>query len=539
MEAKIEIEKLKEENALLKKRLAILRLMDDIRDKYEDIRDVLKYCLRAIASELSSKSAFVQYINIFNEKKIISVDTHGIIHKELFQIIDDFYNKIKQTTSELVVDSSLLKEEQNFLILPMIPDNNFLGIIGTEKIVAITETDKILLKDAASILDTAIINDCKKQLEKDKNKIIEEVDNILDEYTTDFKTGLEKVANHIVAKFNNIAVYFFGAGDDDFTIIAGTQTGKIIWDNYEMIKYGIMEAIQICHEKGELYESRYEGDCEEYNVVGKFVRSVVAYPLKTAGDETAGTMVLLDNNYFSDGHQSLVKAAASQIDDAILKEKRIEYMVKRFNRFVGMNIMDVLLQNPEWLNPRKEHLVVLSVDLSGSTQYANTEPDAFKVFENINEYLGLIGKIIKNDFHATLDKYIGDEVMGLFGAPVTDSNCAHNGVKCAIYILDKVNEFNSRRSKDKKPIFGVKITLGLVNAIIGEVGSEDTQTDYTVIGNGVNEVFRIAKYAEPNKIFINESLNEKIKDQYKTRLFDKVQIKGFTEPVPVYEIEIK
>jgi adenylate cyclase len=195
-----------------------------------------------------------------------------------------------------------------------------------------------------------------------------------------------------------------------------------------------------------------------------------------------------------------------------------------------------LLQSPYWLNSRREEVVVLSVDLVDSTKFAHAEPDAIKVFHHINKYLGLIGTIIKNDFNGTLDKYIGDEVMGIFGAPVKDANCAMHGTECALHIMKEIANYNRKLSEAGEQIFSIKITLGLVNAVVGEVGSEDTQTDYTVIGSGVSDLFRLAKYTEPNKIYINEALQKRISHKYETKSLGNLEAKGVAEGIPAYEM---
>ena len=80
------------------------------------------------------------------------------------------------------------------------------------------------------------------------------------------------------------------------------------------------------------------------------------------------------------------------------------------------------------------------------------------------------------------------------------------------------------------------MTLGLVDAIAGELGSEDTQTDYTVIGDGVNQFFRIAKnHTQPGRIICNERLAN---DPYMGDVsrIDEVSVKGIDAPIPIYEI---
>ena len=179
---------------------------------------------------------------------------------------------------------------------------------------------------------------------------------------------------------------------------------------------------------------------------------------------------------------------------------------------------------------------MLSVDLVDSTKFAHAEHDAIKVFYHINKYLGFIGSIIKNKFNGTLDKYIGDEVMGIFGAPVKDANCAIHGTECALHIIKEIETYNSKLIKEGEQIFNIKITLGLVNAVVGEVGSEDTQTDYTVIGSGVSDLFRLAKHTAPNKIYINEALQKRIAHRYKTKSLGNLEAKGVDEGIPAYEI---
>jgi len=214
-------------------------------------------------------------------------------------------------------------------------------------------------------------------------------------------------------------------------------------------------------------------------------------------------------------------------------------MMKRYNKYVGSEILNVLLENPEWLNARKENIVVFSADLVGSTEYAAAEPDAFKTFNLVNKYLKLIAKTVIEDFNGTLDKFIGDEVMALFGAPVRDHNAPFIACDCALAVKEKIFQLNEEAERKGEHTFSVKITIGFANVIIGEVGSQDTQTDYTALGDEVNQVFRMANYGIPNEIIVNQKMKEITGEEYKYEFVQEAELKGIKKPQEIYRLIAK
>ncbi|MEK6233970.1 MAG: adenylate/guanylate cyclase domain-containing protein, partial [Planctomycetales bacterium] len=238
------------------------------------------------------------------------------------------------------------------------------------------------------------------------------------------------------------------------------------------------------------------------------------------------------------GHLQYIKRAASLLDTFILSRQNVEVTAKRYYKHVGTGVYEVLRESPGWLEPRQEQVVILSADLVGSTEYAHAETNPFAVFRHINAYLGMIGKIVKSH-NGALDKYLGDEVMGFFGAPVPDSKRSINALNCALRILADLEVMNEQRTADGEPTFQVKITIGLVDCVVGEVGSPETQTDYTVIGRDVNQFFRIATHGEPNAVIVNEAYREEMKDTCEFEFVGRAAFKGVDKELAIHRLVLE
>jgi adenylate cyclase len=144
---------------------------------------------------------------------------------------------------------------------------------------------------------------------------------------------------------------------------------------------------------------------------------------------------------------------------------------------------------------------------------------------------------IITEHKGTIDKYIGDAVMAMFGAPVNYENHAYQAcaaaLKC-IQSLEKINEDFSKKNWPRIDI-GIGINSGYMNA--GNIGS-DTIQNYTVIGDSVNLASRLESLNKEygTKILISEFTYDLIKSQFICRPIDKVQVKGKSQPVLIYEL---
>lgn len=228
---------------------------------------------------------------------------------------------------------------------------------------------------------------------------------------------------------------------------------------------------------------------------------------------------------------SLGKAFNSMVKG--LKEK--EFIKDTFKRYVAKPVVEKILKNPEILHLKgeKRTVSVLFVDMRGFTKYAESSPPE-EVLETLNLYFDKIIDAIF-EYEGTLDKFMGDCVMAVFGAPLDQENHYLRACKCALKIRDEVKKLNQTRIKENKPILYSGIAINTGDAVAGNIGSEK-RTEYTVIGDTVNIAFRLQQICHPEQVLISETVYQYIKNDANVSGSFETAIKGRTKPVKVYEL---
>lgn len=210
-----------------------------------------------------------------------------------------------------------------------------------------------------------------------------------------------------------------------------------------------------------------------------------------------------------------------------------------FGRFVSADvrdaIVDMALRDPALVRPggRQMEVSVLFADIRGFTRMSeNLSPP--EVVEILNLYLDSMEEQIF-EHGGTLDKYTGDGMMVLFGAPLPQPDHAQRAVRAALAMQQAAAEV-SRRRKDIEweVVYGIGITTG--PAVVGHVGSQ-RRLDYTAIGDTVNLAARLEGIAPPGSIYISQAAYEAVKDVVLAEPLEPVKVKGKAQPVPVYRVQ--
>jgi adenylate cyclase len=216
-----------------------------------------------------------------------------------------------------------------------------------------------------------------------------------------------------------------------------------------------------------------------------------------------------------------------------LREKE---MIKRaFTRYVAREVVEEVLKDPEQLGltGERREVTVLFCDIRGfTTMSERLSPE--QVVSLLNEFYTLmIETTFKYD--GTLDKFIGDAVMAVFGAPIAHPDHALRAVRTAVAMQSGIAELNERRAgQGKEPILiGIGVNLGEV--VAGTVGTED-RMEYTVIGDSVNLAARLESNAKPGRILISQHTYERVQDHVKALPLGSLKVKGKEEVVEVYEL---
>jgi len=158
-----------------------------------------------------------------------------------------------------------------------------------------------------------------------------------------------------------------------------------------------------------------------------------------------------------------------------------------------------------------------------------------RVVEILNEYFTRVTDVIF-DNGGMLDKYIGDAVMAVFGAPISKGKDAKNAVNSAIQIQRLLIELNRDAAARNWPELRVGIGINTGTAVAGNIGSPK-RLDYTVVGDTVNTAQRLMANAEGGQILISESTAAALGGRLDLERLPELKVKGRSEAVPVFSVK--
>ena len=221
-------------------------------------------------------------------------------------------------------------------------------------------------------------------------------------------------------------------------------------------------------------------------------------------------------------------------DNKEIRQKIKEFHVKkRLKQFVPSQVLSELQKFSENLSPRNQEITVLFTDIRGFSKISEAlSPVDLSDLLNLNYFYPLDNIIFK--YNGTLDKHIGDSIMGIFGAPITQDDDAKRAVACAMEMRNKVAEINLETIKKniKIPV-GFGISTG--ESMVGIFGSA-IRKEYTALGRPVNLAARLERIAKENQILICSKTYEVIKDSYKVEKIENINLKGMEGESAIYNV---
>jgi PAS domain S-box-containing protein len=234
--------------------------------------------------------------------------------------------------------------------------------------------------------------------------------------------------------------------------------------------------------------------------------------------------------------QSGTTGAAVVIND-MTDQRKVEAERERiretFGRVVAPRVRDRLLAAPAnlSLDGSRHTVTVLFADLHDFTRFCERMPPetAFKV---LNSYLSLAAEAVMAE-EGTLDKFIGDAVMGFWNAPDAQADHALRAVRAALAIARAVSQHRATLREDERLEFSIGIHTG--EAIVGNVGTNEL-FNYTIIGDTVNLAQRVESLADPGSILLSEATWGLVSGQVVANGNREVRVKGREQPVVVYRL---
>jgi len=274
-----------------------------------------------------------------------------------------------------------------------------------------------------------------------------------------------------------------------------------------------------------------------YNDLGNMLHSIMCIPL-ILHDEIIGVLGVVnrfDPRGFGTQDCRLLNAIASQMDTAIFESLERVRLRQVLGRSVDPRVMQRLLANPDigFLKGERSVLSVLYADIRGSTSLAERiEPELLVGF--INDYLSRMTDLIFSH-QGTLDKFVGDEVMALFGAPFPQPDHALRAVRVGLEMQKAhqgVMETWQAQGVEAAPI-GIGIATG--EMIVGEMGSAQ-RSDYTVIGRAANLGARICAVAKAGQVLISQATHDLVKERVEATPITGLDLKGVGNDVTAYHV---
>ncbi|TGK49190.1 adenylate/guanylate cyclase domain-containing protein [Leptospira kanakyensis] len=223
----------------------------------------------------------------------------------------------------------------------------------------------------------------------------------------------------------------------------------------------------------------------------------------------------------------------------MVKEANAKQMMERF---LPSQLVSEFYKNKVQLEPGGENkeVTVLFSDIRSFTKFSE-QRSAEEVVQFLNEYLSRMTDVIFK-FNGTIDKFIGDAIMTIFGAPFKRDDDALRAVKSAVAMIRELEKLNQKmvNPEDRLQV-GIGIHTG--DAIVGNIGS-DRRLDYTVIGDNVNLASRIEGLTKHYNcpILISDATFKQVAGKYslddgfEIREIDQVVVKGKSKPITVYEV---
>jgi adenylate cyclase len=280
------------------------------------------------------------------------------------------------------------------------------------------------------------------------------------------------------------------------------------------------------------------------SIVSQGVRSTICAPLMTESRVHGALYADRLDPFaaFKPDDLELISAVAAQtaiaVENARAHERLAREEVARANysRFLPEYVVKQMLENPESfkLGGTSQTITILFADIRGFTrisEHANPE----KIVSLLNRYFSAMTEIIFAH-GGTLDKYLGDGLMALFGAPTATPDDASNALNAAVAMQRRLLGINRELRDEGLQEIGVGMGLHTGEAIVGYIGS-DRRSEYTAIGDTVNTSSRLESNARGGEILLSDATAQAAHSRYKLKPREPITVKNRQQPVNLWEVD--
>ncbi len=277
------------------------------------------------------------------------------------------------------------------------------------------------------------------------------------------------------------------------------------------------------------WKLRYSGEFSKFSLT-----SIISLSLATAG------LVLISYFAFVSGLwipiiPPLLGIWMSAIAITAYVAKTAGYIRNIFSRYLTDEVVANLLENPDGLSLdcQRRKVTILMSDLRGFSAISErSEPET--IFAMLNVYLAGMTEVI-NQYRGTIDEFIGDAILVIFGAPTQKKDDAERAVACAVAMQMAMPSVNAKLKELGLPKIEMGVGINTGEVVVGNIGS-NKRSKYGVVGSNINLASRIESYTVGGQILISGNTLEEVGSLVNIVQQKSVKIKGFPEPVTIYQV---
>jgi adenylate cyclase len=425
------------------------------------------------------------------------------------------------------------REDGDVFVRALRPDGDLVGAVIVRKPGGVSEADKAALGAFEERADSALLHALEREQLRDRTLELEtiyEIDHIRDqhlEFHEMLQAIMAKILQLVPADCALIALRELHAEDDDLQLYVRAREGergttaRFVSEHRGQIERVVKEAF----ESREMVEHPIEDED----------RDVVCMPL-ILDDEILGGFLLLAQPHrrFTERDRRLFAAVCSQADTAIFEDVAKQRIKDVFKRYVSKSVFSEMLRcDEDFLKGRRREITCFFSDLRGFTAVSE-KLDVDVVVDMLNEHLEAMTDIVF-DYGGTVDKFIGDCVMGFFGAPLYQPDHVLRALRCADAMRARHNEI--AEAWESRGLPNVKIGIGMHTGevFVGNIGGEK-MASYTVIGDHVNLASRLEGQSGPDDIILSGATLQRAWDNVEVEPRGEIVVKGKTVPVQIYNL---
>jgi len=214
-----------------------------------------------------------------------------------------------------------------------------------------------------------------------------------------------------------------------------------------------------------------------------------------------------------------------------------EKIIDAFKKYLPKRVFEKIISNPDCVRVEGERrfVTILFGDLSGFTSLTEKLEDPEKIVEVVNKYFKRMLEIVEK-YEGDVDKFLGDAIMVVFGAPVSHKDDPERAIRAAIEMIEAVKELGKIKTKKGDVEINMSIGINTGEVVALNMGS-DKRMEYTVMGDNVNLAARLESVAKAGEIIISDRTYKYVKDAFEFEKLNPVSVKGKEKPIQIYKVK--